>query len=286
MKLGISSYCFNNSLQSKEMDIFQVLEWAKEHGAEHVEIVPIGLDVDTRPELADTISDKARELGLEISNYSVSGNVLTDTIESYEEEITRLKQQVEIAARLGCKKMRHDIVTWGFKETEIGQFEADLPRFADACGRIADYAATFGITTSVEDHGFYITPSDRLLRLVKAVNRDNFKITLDIGNFMCVGEDPGIAVKKLLPYASIVHFKDFLIRKASNPPGAGWLETLSGKYIRGTIFGQGDMDVHNISRLIKESGYDGYVSLEFEGLESDQTGTRIGLENIQKIWNA
>lgn len=36
---------------------------------------------------------------------------------------------------------------------------------------------------------------------------------------------------------------------------------------------------------VKESGYDGYLSLEFEGMEDCRTGVKIGLENIKRIWD-
>jgi sugar phosphate isomerase/epimerase len=38
-------------------------------------------------------------------------------------------------------------------------------------------------------------------------------------------------------------------------------------------------------RIIKESGYDGYVTLEFEGMEECREGTKLGLENLKRIWD-
>src|SRR3712207_8560418 len=40
-----------------------------------------------------------------------------------------------------------------------------------------------------------------------------------------------------LPYASIVHFKDFYIRPADTDPGEGWFRSRGGKYLRGAIVG-------------------------------------------------
>jgi inosose dehydratase len=160
-----------------------------------------------------------------------------------------------------------------------------LEKLATACAAIADYAAHYGITTSVENHGFYIQNSDRVQRLIHAVNRPNFKTTLDVGNFLCVDEDPVAAVKRNLPYASIVHLKDFNTRPSYRNPGEGWMQTLSGNYIRGAIVGQGDIDMWEIIRFIKNSGYDGYISIEFEGMEDCKTGARIGMDNALRIWN-
>jgi sugar phosphate isomerase/epimerase len=285
MKLGISSYCLNPSLQSQEMDVMQMLKWMKEQGADHVEFTPHGIDLETDPSVADSIASATKEIGLSVANYAIAADFLKDSPEEYKQEIARVKKQVELAARLGSAQMRHDVVPWAFKQSSVGQFEADFEHLVEACGIIADYASSYGITTTIENHGFYVTPSDRSLRIVKAVNRPNFKMLLDIGNFLCVDENPVAAVKQCLPAASIIHFKDFYIRKAYEYPGEGWLQTWNGNYIRGAIFGQGDLDVRHIIRLIKESGFDGPISIEFEGFEQDTRGTSGSFANARRLWD-
>jgi sugar phosphate isomerase/epimerase len=101
---------------------------------------------------------------------------------------------------------------------------------------------------------------------------------------MCVDEDSVAAVKKNLPYASIVHLKDFYLRPAYKNPGEGWFQSLSGNYLRGAIVGQGDIDMPEVIRLVKASGYDGYISIEFEGMEDCRKGSRIGIENAKRLW--
>lgn len=43
--------------------------------------------------------------------------------------------------------------------------------------------------------------------------------------------------------------------------------------------------MREVLRVVKASGYDGYISLEFEGLEECKRGTRIGLDNVRRLWN-
>ncbi len=169
-------------------------------------------------------------------------------------------------------------------ETSIRQFEADLPRLVEACRRIADYAAQFDIVTSVENHGFYLQASDRVLRLVHEVDRANFKTTLDIGNFLCVDEDPVSAVSNNIPFASMVHLKDFYRRPSYRNPGEGWFKSTHGNFLRGAIVGQGDIDMPEVVRVLKASGYDGYLSVEFEGMEDPRTGSRIAMDNVRRLW--
>ncbi|WP_274652075.1 sugar phosphate isomerase/epimerase family protein [Paenibacillus humicola] len=284
MKVGLSTYSLSRAVRSGEMDVLQAIEWIAENGGEHVEISQFGFNLEETPELADAIIQKAGEAGIEVSGFNISANFIRPSEAEYEAEIERVIRSVDIAARLGVRTMRHDVASRPKNECSIRQFEADLERLARACRIVADYAAKYGITTTVENHGFFIQSSDRIQRLVDAVDRPNYKTTLDIGNFMCVDEDPVSAVKKNLAYASMIHLKDFYLRPAYRNPGEGWFETLSGNYLRGAIFGQGDIDVPEVIRQIKASGYDGYLSIEFEGMEECKAGSRIGMANAKRLW--
>lgn len=283
MKVGVSTYSLYRPIHSGEITVLDAIDKIAEMGGEHVEIVPIGYTLTDNPELVDQIVAKAKEVGIDISNYAIYANFGVDSEEEVAQEIERVKKEVDIAARLGVKLMRHDVA--GRKDTSIKQFNSEVERLADACRQVADYAAQYGITTSVENHGYYIQASDRVQTLVQAVDRPNFKTTLDVGNFMCVDEDPVVAVQKNLPFASIVHIKDFYLRHASQNPGEGWFKTASGNYLRGAIAGHGDINLRESIRAVKASGFDGYLSIEFEGMEDAYQGTRIGLENVKRIWD-
>lgn len=285
MKIGLSSYSLFRALKAKDMSIVEAVEWVAEQGGEHIEIVPnLGFSFDENPELIDEIREKANEVGIDISNYAIGANFITETEEAFQAEIDRVKKEVDIANRLGAKFMRHDVATRPIPETTIQNFEADLPKLAAACQEIADYASQYGITTSVENHGFYIQASDRVQSLINHVDRPNFKTTLDVGNFLCVDEDPLAAVKNNLPYASVVHLKDFLYRSADVYAGEGWLQTTAGNYLKGTIVGHGDLKMREIIKVIKASGYDGYISVEFEGLEECKQASKMGLDNARRLW--
>lgn len=168
----------------------------------------------------------------------------------------------------------------------IAWFEENLPLMVQGSQIIADYAAQFGITTTIENHGFSVQASDRVQRVMHAVNRPNFKTTLDIGNFMCVDEDPIVGVMKNLPYASLIHFKDFYFRPYDESPGEGrWFTTANGNYLRGAIVGQGDLPIRKIVKLIKDYGYDGNITIEFEGMEECKAASKIAMDNLRRMWD-
>ena len=290
MKVGLSTYSMYGLIESGEMSVPDVIGWIAENGGECAEIVPFGFDLTDNDALTDAIVAKAKAAGLTLSCYSISANLLAEDRDAYEAEVRRVMRHVDIAHRLGVPVMRHDVSSFDRppETNDILHFDREFPQMVDACGRIADYAAKrYGISTTVENHGYFVNGSDRVLRLYHAVDRPNFRGTLDIGNLMCVDENPLTGIKKLLPFAAQVHFKDFYLRHPSvRDPGPGyWIPTAGGDSLRGAIVGHGDVDVWQAMKLIKESGYDGSISVEFEGMEDPKTGSSIGLANVRRIWN-
>ncbi len=286
MKIGLSTYSLVGPIRSGEMTVLDALEWMKEHGAEQAEIVPFGFDLHENPELIPAIREKAAELGLELSCYSIGGAFLEKNEEEWAAELERLKGEIDIAAALGCRFIRHDLVAWVAPEKNtVDQFDRDLEVLAETGRLLAEYGASKGVVNLIENHGYYVNGSERVIRLLKAVDHPNFKFIIDMGNLICVDEDPLSGVKKMLPYIGIMHAKDFYVRPETPAMGRGWFPTTAGRQLRGAVFGNGDLESHKILAAVKASGFDGYMSLEFEGMEEHKTGSEIGLENLRRIWN-
>lgn len=295
MKIGLSSYSMVNRIEDGSMTVINVMRFAKEIGAECFELVPFGFTLhdDATGEfneklIADIIAE-SKALDLPISNYAVLGDLLKPTETERKKEIERLKRHIDVAAKLGIKQMRHDISSFRrpLESNTPLAFEREFPIMVEAARALADYAKPLGIKTLVENHGFFVNGADRVIRLIDAVCRDNFGLLLDTGNFACVDENCTVAVQKCAPYAQMVHLKDFYIRRTSSLPNLGglfrcdsgcWFSSNSGEYmLRGSILAQGDLDVHRTLEIIDGSGFDGYVSIEFEGMEDPAAGSEMGI---------
>lgn len=284
MKFGVSTYSYYQALRTGEMDVLDVIAAIAEIGGEHVEIVPLDFNLTENPALIDDIRRKADEVGIDISNYLIGANFADKNEAEYEQEIERVMREVDIAARLGVRFMRHDVAS--SPDISIRHFNEELPKLAEACRRIADYAAAKGITTTVENHGFFLQASDRVQALIHATDRSNFRTTLDVGNFLCVDEDPAAGVSNNIAYAAMVHVKDFYVRHPESSLGEGWFRSSHGNYLRGAIVGHGDIDMRRVLGIVKQSGYDGYISVEFEGLEPCRFAVKQGLGQLKTIWDA
>lgn len=304
MKIGLTSYSMNAYIEPGLLPVTDVMRFAKEQGAEHIELVPFGFTLHDdqtgtfNEPLLEEIRGLSRELALPLSNYAVLGDLLKPAVADREAEVERLKRHIDVAAKLGLSYMRHDVSSFRrpLESNTPQAFEEAFPICVDTCRQLSEYAEQYGITTLVENHGFFVNGSDRLIRLMEAVKRDNFGMLLDTGNFACVDENTVVAVQKCAPYAKMVHLKDFYIRPAASLTGVGglfrcdagsWFSTNSGlSMLRGSILAQGDLDVWTSLQRIWESGYNGYVSVEFEGMEDGKLGSIYGMEAARYILNS
>lgn len=291
MKFGLSSYSFNQRVRTGEMSILDVIDWVADSEAEHLEFAVLSEEADapipninTAPGEVEAVIERATSKGVELSNLAVGADFFTDDPDQHRDEIERVKRYVDLAAQLGMSLLRHDVTGRNRPEGDDSPaFDRALPLIATAAKEIAQYAAPLGVRTSLENHGFFVQASDRVRRVIHAVDEPNFGTTLDIGNFLCVDEDPTVAVPLNLPYANIVHFKDFYVRTQN--PGEGWFASRGGKYLRGAIVGNGDIDIRTVCRAIKASGYDGYASIEFEGQEDCLLGCARGVANAKTLFS-
>ena len=48
--------------------------------------------------------------------------------------------------------------------------------------------------------------------------------------------------------------------------------------------GYGDIDIPAVAEVIQKSGYDSYVSVEFEGMEECREGTAIGMRMLKELF--
>lgn len=283
MKFSVSSYSFQRLLNNgtyTQLDLIKIVKDMGFNGIEFIDLMPP--EGVTDAEYAATLRKEAKKQGIEIVNYTIGADFLGE--KGWEAEAERLFGQVDIAEILGAKGMRHD-ATGGFKgeDKKYKSFDSALPILADGCRKVTEYAAKKGIATMVENHGYFCQDSDRVEKLVNAVANPNFGLLVDMGNFMCADDEPAKAVGKLASYAKFVHAKDFHVKSGSGPnPGDGFFCTRGGEYLRGAVVGQGNVPVYQCIQTLKRSGYDGFVSIEFEGVEDNLWAIKTGLENLKR----
>lgn len=288
MKFSVSLYSFFSAIRNGELTPMECIEKAKEMGFDAIEAVDFVFDCkpEEMPEKARELKAKADQCGLEISSLAASADLLNglDGSGDKKAEIERVKRMVDIAEILGAPRMRHDITM--IQKENPRSYAALVPQLAESVREITEYAATKGIMTMTENHGFFSQDSERVELLYNTVNHPNFALLCDIGNFTCADENPAIAVARIAPYVKYVHAKDFIIKSYyDDAPGEGAFQSRAGNYLRGTIIGHGNVPVKQCLHILKKAGYDGTIAIEFEGMEPALTAIRIGLANLKRYWD-
>ncbi len=284
MKIGVSSYSFQQLINSGKETQLTIMKKAKEMGFDGIEFIDLSAPEGmSETEFASLIREESEKLSLPVIAYTISANLLND--KGLEAEVERICRKVDVAEILGAGCMRHD-AAWGMPDNSksYAGFEQVLPTLVDGCRKVTEYAKEKGIVTMIENHGFFCQDSERVEKIICGVGNPNFGVLLDVGNFSCADENSAVATGRLASYIKHIHAKDFHIKNGNGlNPGKGFFKSRGGNYLRGSIIGHGDIPVYQCLSIAKAAGYDGYVSVEFEGMEDCITGIEVGFENLKKM---
>lgn len=281
MKIGVSSYSFQQYINQGKMTVKDTVKKASEMGFDAIEFIELPSAEMTQEEMAAVLVSEAEKYNIEISAYLIGAQLYKETKEEEKNEVERIKKQIDIANLLGVKLFRYDIM---FSLPKYTTYKQALKRVVPYMREIADYAKQYGIITMSENHGVIFQDADRMIEVVSEVDHENYQLLVDIGNFMCADEIPQISVGKVARLAAHVHVKDF--NKYTFEEGKDMekaFRTRGGNYLVGTTPGKGDANVPVCIELLKAAEFDGYIDLEYEGTRDCIEALAEGLETLKKI---
>jgi L-ribulose-5-phosphate 3-epimerase len=274
-RIGVSSYSFWGFNREDLRPIDVCLEHAARMGFDGFEILQKQLASTDRAELMK-IKRRAFLLGVDLMGYSTHQGFLSPDAAKRKQNIDHTIACLEQAYQLGIPTMRVNSGTWGTSKSfddlmaNRGQ-EKPLEGYdeEDAYGWViesyqilAREAQERGVIMGLENHwGLGRTP-EGVKRVVDAVNSPWLKVTLDTGNFL---EDPYDRLKQLAAETVLVQAKTY--------HGGGVWYTL-------------DLDYPRIAKIMRDAGFTGYVSLEFEGKEDPLTAIPKSLETLRGAFGA
>jgi len=130
-----------------------------------------------------------------------------------------------------------------------------------------DAAAKHGVTIGLETHPDLGTNGAVQVETMQAVNHPNIRVNFDTANITYYNHDTSAVeeLKKSIDYVATVEFKDH----------SGGFETWEFP-----VLGQGVVDVPTIISMLREKGYAGPVTLEFEGTKGVELNQEQTLQAI------
>ena len=281
IKTCVSSYSFQDYADNSRLGLMGIIEKAKEFGYDGIEFIECEY---TTLEKAHLIKEKCEEVGIVPVCFCVGANLALEDKEELKKEVERLKSLVDVASLMGVSLLRHDVAYGHLNRKHNCGYDAAIPYIVEGSRLVSEYALSKGIKTMTENHGFFSQDALRVEKLINSVDHENFGALVDIGNFMCADEDPAHSVGIMAHYAFHVHCKDFYFKSGTEiAPGEGWFCTRSGNYLRGSIIGFGSGKAAQSIRVLKNSGYDGYMSIEFEGGDDPMWALPRSLSNLKRF---
>jgi len=257
------------------MDVAGFLKYARDLGCEGVELLDMfWKDEEEKRGAPDLLA----EAGLVLSCYSLSNDFAHDDPAKRREQIDYMKAGIDDVAMLGTKISR----IFGGSPKEGMSYEKARDYIIEGIEASAEYAATKGVVLALENHGRLCGKADQVLDLIAAVGSDHFRANPDLANFTGVGDDPVEATRKLAQYTVHVHCKDILVV----PPDQvteGERTRSDGTALRGVALGEGSVDLAACLDALREAGFRGFLSLEYEGREDPKTGVPKSVQHVKEL---
>ena len=283
MKTSVTTYSFNKYITETQSTPYQVCDLAKSLGFDGIEFTDLSCEkwgwTEDKLTTAKKVGEYCRSINLPVVAYCVGANFLADDLDA---EVAKLKENIECAVLLGAPVMRHD-VAYAKREIDGYDYHSAIEEIAPLVREITQYAQEKGIKTCTENHGFFFQAPETVEGLIKAVNHPNYGWLCDIGNFLCADAKPLESVIVSAPYTVHCHAKDFhFLPKAEEKP-EGVITTTDGNFIWGAVLGEGIVPVKDCLDALKNAGYDGYITVEFEGREDSVSGVKNGLAYLKSI---
>lgn len=262
-------------VRGKTMDNVDFIDFVATTKAQGVELLSVFWE-DPDKEIP-RVRDALRRNNLELACFGASNNLAVSDPDKRKTQLKDITDSVDMAAELGAKVVR---VFSGNKEEGV-RFEQAKSWIVEGLREAAAHASGKGIVLCLENHGLFAGKADQVLEIIREVGSPALASTFDTGNFLLVDDDPNEAIDKLKDHVSHVHFKDFM--KADDSVEGHVYTSLSGQRYVGKVPGEGSVDLKYILTALKRNGYDGWLTVEYEGNEEQKEGSIRSINNLAEI---
>ena len=253
LKISLAQWSLNKSIKNGKLPILDFAKKARSFDIEGIEFVSGLYTRDTDILERMSMNSLAKELIKRSDDYGIDnvlfmidnqGDLASSNKNERFQAIDNHKRWIDLSAEIGCKTMRVNLNG----EKDLNKWTKNSVQSLTALNKYNE-----NINVVVENHGGLSSSGKYLSNVMSKVKLENCGTLPDFGNFCMNGSPWGnctqmydryLGTEELMPYAHAVSAKSYDFDDEGN-------ETT--------------IDYKRMMEIVKRSGYQGYVGIEYEG---------------------
>ena len=240
------------------MDLFDVLDFSARHNFDAID--PTGYYFPGYPdvpsdEFINRLKRKAFLLGIDISGTGVRNDFANPDSSARQADIGMIKEWIQVAAKLGSPNIR---IFAGKSSHEAYTRDQVFTWMAKDIKECCEHGKKYGVIIALQNHNDFIKTAADVERVFEMVDSEWLGLNLDIGSYR--QSDPYKEIEKSLQYAVTWQLKENV-----------WID---GR--------ETPTDFVKLLRIIRESGYRGYLPIETLGAGDPYEKIPALLDKIRK----
>ena len=271
--IAVSSYSFWRYNETTKLSIERCLDLAAEMGFDGFEVLHVQMTDESNSYLQQ-IKRRAFVNGLALCGFSTHQGFVSPDAAERQKNIDHTIHCLQLAHEMGIPTMRVNTGRWRTIESfdalmENRGIEPVLPGYTEEDGfrwvidsfqAILPHAEKYGVLMGLENHWGLGRTAEGVLHIVREIDSPWLQVTMDTGNFL---EDSYRQMEQMAPQAVFVQAKTY--------NGGGKWYTL-------------DIDYPRVAQILRQVGYRGFISLEFEGKEDYETAIPQNLKMLREVF--
>jgi len=254
MKIAVSGWSLHRRFQEGKLKLLDFPREVREKfGVKGIELNSPFFE-SLEDDYLERLRERVEECGMKVGNIAVDneGDLASLDERARRQAVENHKKWIYIAKRIGSPSFRANAGGYGKVNEDV--IRACIKSFSELCQE----AEREGISVLIENHGGISGDPDIIVRIVEEVKK-GIGTCPDFGNFP--DEVRYSALEKIAKYAKFVHAKFYEFDE-------------NGEDTR--------IDASRCINILKKAGFDGWLSIEFEGKGDEEEGITRSIELCKK----
>lgn len=242
LKTSLNAFSFNEPLMAKTMNLDNLLDFCAEHNFEGVDLT--GYYFPNYPQVPTDeyiyhIKRKAHLLGISISGTGIRNDFSNPDAAKRQTDVQLIKNWIEVASKLGAPVIR--IFAGVINPVKEYSWDTIATWMVKDIKECVEYGQKHGVIVAIQNHNDFIQTADHVIKIIEMVNMEWFGLILDTGSYR--QGDPYQQIAQTIKYAVNWQVKENIF--------------VNGVEVK--------TDLKRLFKIIKESGYRGYIPIETLG---------------------